>query len=319
MRLQSLMSWGLICAVVLLCGTLPAQSGVHLWRITEIFSNADGTIQFVELTTCCGSAGGEIFVGNQQVRSASNPVPFVFPANLDMTTANKHLLLGTDGYKALAGAPAVDYTIPSNFFSVNGDTLSFAVYDTMIFAAGVLPTDGTRSLNKNEEDSTDTNFVALNSPTNLHERTGSVTVVSGPPGVPDGTGGTTPLKVASSTLDGSSLRLTYDPTSCANAANHHILYGQKSGLPTAPGGAFTLMGGVCSIGNTSPYDWVGTPTPDDGGRLIWFLMTATDPNGVEGSWGVDSLGHERVGPGSGGASVACATIKNVANACGHTP
>src|SRR5437867_1499089 len=116
MKLRSLMSWGLICVVVLLCGTLPAQSGVHLWRITEIFSNADGTIQFIEMTTCCGSSGGEIFLGNQSLRSNSHA--FTFPGNLDMTTLNKHVLLGTTGYSALAGAPAVDYTIPSSFFSL---------------------------------------------------------------------------------------------------------------------------------------------------------------------------------------------------------
>jgi hypothetical protein len=42
---------------MLLLGSAPAFSGVHLWRVKEIFSNADGTIQFIELATCCGSTG----------------------------------------------------------------------------------------------------------------------------------------------------------------------------------------------------------------------------------------------------------------------
>jgi hypothetical protein len=116
MRPRQRLSWALIGAVVLLCGTFPAQSGVHLWRIEEIFSNADGTIQFIEMTTCCGSAGGETHLANQVLRS--NSKTFTFPADLTMATLNKHVLLGTTGYSALPGAPSVDYTIVDNFFSL---------------------------------------------------------------------------------------------------------------------------------------------------------------------------------------------------------
>src|SRR5262245_4219081 len=168
-----------VCFVVLLSSGPSAWSGVHLWRVSEIFSNADGTIQFIEMTTCCGSAGGEIFLAGQVLSSSSHS--FTFPGNLTMATANKHVLLGTSGYAALPGAPAPDYIIPSNFFSLGADNLAFSVYDTMIYPAGALSTDGTTSLNKNPEDTTDTTFSAANSPTNLHEQTGSVSAVSGPP------------------------------------------------------------------------------------------------------------------------------------------
>src|SRR5262245_22342574 len=174
----------LICFVVLLSSGVPAWSGVHLWRVTELFSNADGTIQFIEMTTCCGSAGGEVFVGGQHL--SSNGHDFVFPANLAPGT-NHHILLATDGFAALPGAPTRDYTIPANFFSTGGDTITFAVYDTMIFGAGTLPTNGSSSLNQNEDDATDTAFIAVNSPTNLGENTGSVNAGGGPPAVPDGT------------------------------------------------------------------------------------------------------------------------------------
>ena len=30
-----------------------ARGGSHLWVINEVFSNADGTIQFVEMYNCC--------------------------------------------------------------------------------------------------------------------------------------------------------------------------------------------------------------------------------------------------------------------------
>ena len=42
-----------------LAGT-PAMAGSHTWDIGEIFSNADGTIQFIELRN--GNTAGEIFL-----------------------------------------------------------------------------------------------------------------------------------------------------------------------------------------------------------------------------------------------------------------
>ncbi|HUD71333.1 MAG TPA: hypothetical protein VMQ62_05160 [Dongiaceae bacterium] len=311
---------GLPLAVLIACSALlipvpAARSGVHLWRITELFSNADGTIQFIEMTTCCGSAGGEIFVSGQHL--SSNSHDFIFPANLTMATANKHLLLATDGYAALPGAPVRDYTIPANFFSTSGDTLTFAVYDTWTVPGAAIPTNGTSSVNKNQDDATDTPFTATNSPTNLHEGTGSVTVVTGPPAIPDGRGGSTPLTVAPLASDGSSLRLSYDAASCTNASSHHLIYGQRTGLPSAPGGGFTVLGALCNIGNASTYDWTSIPDPPDGAGLLWYLIVAADATNVEGSWGKDGAGNERLGPGAGGSDGICSTAKSVTNSCGQ--
>ena len=319
MKLPTSISLILVCAVILVCSGAPAWAGVHLWRITEVYSNADGSVQFIEMTTTSMSGGGEIFLLNQ--RLTSNSHTFVFPGNIAPSgpgRPNKHILLATDGYTLLPGVPARDYKIDANFFSAGGDTVTFAVYDTWTFGPGLVPTDGTGSLNKNEDDDADTPFTARNSPTNLLEQTGTIGAAGGPPAVPDGLGGTSPLLVSSSTPDGSNLRLSYDIASCTNSvANHHIIYGQKSGLPAVPGGLYTPLGAVCGIGNAVPYDWASTPLPDDGQRLLWFLVVTTDSSGVEGSWGKDSLGNERNGPGNGGASGICAVTRSLTNTCGH--
>jgi hypothetical protein len=314
MKLPTRISWSLACAIILVCSSVPAWSGVHLWRIEEVYSNADGTIQFIEMTTCCMSSGGETGIMNQRLSSNLNFI--TFPANLPSGT-NHHLLMATDGYAALPGVPPRDFRIVDNFFSPAGDRISFAVYDSWTFGA-IVPTDGIDSLNKNPDDTTDTPFTRRNSPTNLREQTGTIGGAGGPPAVPDGLGGTTPLMVTAPTPDALNLRLSYDVASCATgAANHHIIYGQKSGLPSAPGGIYTPLGGVCNIGNTVPYDWIGTPPPDDGLRLLWFLVVTTDSAGVEGSWGKDSLGNERSGPGNGGSSGICALTRSLTNGCGH--
>ncbi len=308
-------SRALACLVILLGNAGPALSGVHLWRVKEIFSNADGTIQFIEIATCCGSTT-ENFLSGQAL--SSNTHTFTFPGNVAGSTLNKHVLLATSGFVGLPGAPAPDHIIADSFFSTTADTISFSIYDAMTIPAGSLPTDGTRSLNKDPNDSTDTNFVATNSPTNYSGQAGTINAVSGPPGVPDGTGGSTPMTVTATTPNASTLRVSFDTTTCTNAADHHILYGQRSGLPALPGGTYGLLGGVCRIGSATPYEWTGAPEASDGSGLIWFLVVATDAAGVEGSWGVDSAGAEPVGPGNGGSSGICAVVKNTANACGHS-
>jgi hypothetical protein len=305
----------LVGCLVLGFGTLPALAGVHLWRVKEIFSNPDGTIQFIEIATCCGSTS-ENFLSGQVLTSNTNS--FTFPSNVAGSTLNKHVLLATSAFAALPGAPPPDHIIVDNFFSTAADTIAFSVYDTLIFSAGQLPTDGTTSLNKDPDDTTDTTFTAVNSPTNYAGQTGTITAVSGPPGVPDGTGGTMPVTVTPTSADGSTLEVSYDVTSCTNAADHHILFGEGSGLPAAPGGVFTLLGSVCRIGNAPPYTWTDVPRAGDGTNLIWFLVVATDSAGVEGSWGLDSAGQERLGPGNDGASGTCAVVRSTANACGHT-
>ncbi|MFP6607219.1 MAG: hypothetical protein VCC19_11635, partial [Myxococcota bacterium] len=45
------------------CHAGPALAGIHTWDVNEVFSNADGTIQFVELWEAAGGAG-EVNVGN---------------------------------------------------------------------------------------------------------------------------------------------------------------------------------------------------------------------------------------------------------------
>ena len=310
-RWRSILGAGLLA---LLCGGAQAMAGVHLWRVKEVFSNSDGTIQFIELATCCGSTG-ENFTGGHHV--SSNSHDFIIPGNVSGTTFNKHILLATSGFAALPGAPTPDHIIVDNFFSTSGDTISFSVYDTMVFGAGTLPVDGTHSLNKDPNDDTDTNFTATNSPTNFNDASGSVNAGSGPPGVPDGSGGTTPMTVSALAADGSNLQVSFSTGACNNAATHHILYGQRTNLPGGAGGTISLLGSQCAIGTSSPYAWNAVPAPSDGKGLIWFIVVATNGSGLEGSWGRDSAGNERLGPGNGGASGSCALVRDTSYSCGH--
>lgn len=164
---------GLGLGLVALCGT-PALAGSHLWRFNEVFSNADGTIQFIEMMECCGAAN-EVALSGKWILSNTTGNQFNYPANLPLgSTANKHLLLATAGFAALPGAPTPDYIIVDNFFDLNQELLTYWLYPaaTFMFGPGALPTDGIMSLNVD-------GTTGVNSPTNFADETGSVDASSG--------------------------------------------------------------------------------------------------------------------------------------------
>src|SRR5437763_1705309 len=90
--------------------TTPTQAAFHLWQIREIYSNASGSLQFVELFCPFSS---QTFVGGQQI-SVSGGGTFTIPSNLSGDSLNHALLFGTSGIHA-AGAPTPDFIIGNNF------------------------------------------------------------------------------------------------------------------------------------------------------------------------------------------------------------
>ncbi|MCA9283742.1 MAG: hypothetical protein KDA22_00905 [Phycisphaerales bacterium] len=141
-----------------------AAAGSHLWEFSEVYSNADGSIQFIELHVPV-NAGGETFVGGKSITSLSTGNSFTFPNNLNGNTAFKYLLLATPDFAALPGAPAPDFTIPAGFLNANGDTLKYHVYDTWTF--GALPNDCIQSLDRDGS-------TGMNTPTNFPGVSGMV-------------------------------------------------------------------------------------------------------------------------------------------------
>lgn len=164
----------ILLSALLLALASPASAAFHLWDQTEAFSSPDGTVQFIELTTA--SNGQHQLIGHE-ISSAANL--YNFPSNLPSNaTAGTRFLIGTSSYAALAamqGAPAPDYTVPDNFFDPAGDTIDFAGFDIVVYAA--FPTDGVTSRD-------DVGGTAVNSPQNFAGATGSITVNVAPPPPP---------------------------------------------------------------------------------------------------------------------------------------
>ena len=154
-----------ICAAVLTVAQ-PASAGIHTWDVNEVFSNADGSIQFVELWEANGTPG-ETGVGNGTITSNTQSHSF---GNGPVTgpTTNKYYLIATQAFADLPGAPAPDEIIPEGkipFFATAGDTVAFGGFDSWTF--GAVPTNGTDSLDR-------LTGLGANTPTNYAGDTGTV-------------------------------------------------------------------------------------------------------------------------------------------------
>ena len=143
----------------------------HLWDFSEVYSNADGSVQFIELFV---ASNGEQFTRNERITSLSLGNTFTFPGETPAPTANHHLLLATPGFADLDGGVAPDFEIPVNFFDSSGDTLTFVGTVDPSVTFSNLPTDGTGSLHYPHLDFLNNGVSGVNSPTNYLGISGSI-------------------------------------------------------------------------------------------------------------------------------------------------
>ena len=145
--------------------TSRSQAAFHLWNLHEVYTNASGTLQFIELSTAFGS---QQFVGSQQINVSNigNTIThsLTIPSDLPGDTTGHDFLIGTAGLHA-AGGPVPDYIIPDGFLFSAGGSISFFGANSGPYSA--LPTDGLLSR-------TWTGGNATNSPQNFAGQVGSV-------------------------------------------------------------------------------------------------------------------------------------------------
>jgi hypothetical protein len=156
----------------------------HLWQITEVFSNADGSVQFIEMFDCCN---GENYVNGQTLEAVSDGMmkTFTFPSDIPLNkpTGGKSMLIATPGFANLTGGVTPDFTLPDPavsgpFFNPNAAsvTITFPGSFSSITgnASNPIPTDGRNSLRQSSSGMLST---GVNSPTNVDMQSGSVDLV----------------------------------------------------------------------------------------------------------------------------------------------
>jgi len=182
-----------------------ADASFHLWQITEIFSNADGTMQYIELTT---SASGQNFLSGHQVTAsqAGATHSFTLPTNLPGDTTNHKFLIGTQGFASL-GSVTPDYVVPNGFLFQPNGSVDFAGVDVVTYNA--LPTNGVSALDR-------AGNIVVNAPTNFGGDTGTIGAPQTPPQAPPQcTLSATPVVISA----GSSSTLS---ASCTPAATSYV-------------------------------------------------------------------------------------------------
>ena len=102
----------LLCAVLSVTSIRPAHATFHLYQINELYSNADGSVQFIELHEAFG-ANGQNFLAGHIISVTQGPMThsFTFPTNLPSSnTANTKVLIATPGFAGLgSNGGDVDY------------------------------------------------------------------------------------------------------------------------------------------------------------------------------------------------------------------
>ncbi len=158
-----------------------AGAAFHSWDITEVYSNADGSVQFIELATSTNNQDELI-----DHTLESDFVTFTFPMDLDPdemgngnnATANQHMLVATPAFASQPGAVTPDFVLEGpEFFDFVEDSLDFAGVNTFGWMSDELPTNGIDSFH--EPFGSDVRTIDINSPTNFAGEVGELPEPSG--------------------------------------------------------------------------------------------------------------------------------------------
>src|SRR5258705_10289368 len=101
-----------------------AGATFHLWSMSELYSNADGTIQFLEMTAL---TGGQQFLNGHILVASSGGVNHAIAFNHDLPgdSNGKRMLIATQGFADL-GIVTPDYIVPNGFFFQSGGSIDYA-------------------------------------------------------------------------------------------------------------------------------------------------------------------------------------------------
>ncbi len=173
----------LVAAAVRAAGTLVlaflasgANATFHTFVIEELYSDASGTVQFIELHEASGLNGQDLLAGHTLTSSSGATTRvYTFPTNLpNNLTANKRVLIATQAFANL-GIVTPDYIVPAPFLFPGGGTLNYALVDT--FAYPALPANGVDALYR-------TGAVAPDLATNYAGQSGAILPPPPPPATP---------------------------------------------------------------------------------------------------------------------------------------
>ena len=151
--------YALLLAGLALAGA--AHATFHLWRTDQIYSNADGTIQYIVMMAM---ASGQQFISGHSIAVSQGSTTHTYTFNDDMPSDSaivengggyygggtidgyKSILLATQGFANL-NAVKPDFIIPDGFlFTSGGGTINWGGGGYDMFTYTTIPMDGTMAL-----------------------------------------------------------------------------------------------------------------------------------------------------------------------------
>jgi len=141
-----------IAAAPLWLAAISAHALAPTFEVDQLYSNADGTIQFIVLHESSGQNGQDRWTGvTLHATGAGHDVTFTFDKDLPSAQTSRHyVLLATQGYRDAAaefpefGSVSPDYIIPTRFLATGAGAVAFADADTLQYDS--LPADGSEAL-----------------------------------------------------------------------------------------------------------------------------------------------------------------------------
>jgi hypothetical protein len=133
--------------MLLAMGVSIAHAAFHLFKIQQIYSNADGTVQFVVLTSFVDGEdrwSGHYIASISLDQKTEHSYPFANDLP-DGSTAGKSVLVATQGFASL-GLIKPDFVVANNFVVLGDGSVDFAGVDSISYSAGQIPTDGVKAL-----------------------------------------------------------------------------------------------------------------------------------------------------------------------------
>ena len=170
-----------LCALVLVSLVTPPAvwGGFHLWEISEVYSSADGSVQFVEMRA---QSGGQQFFktfgGNSPVVRSTNSLgtsTVLLTNDLPGSSSGRTCLIGTANLATLPGGVTPDFIIPPGFIrrATNGGAavVLFNPNSTFGLVTTNLPADGISALVRSGSSAL---VVPTNSPKNFQLQSNSI-------------------------------------------------------------------------------------------------------------------------------------------------
>ena len=153
--MKKLIHWAL--GALLASAAFAASASFHTFQVEQIFSNADGTIQYIVLHEFQGM-NGENMLSGHAISATQGAVSNTYTFMVDLPggecdgysctlapTANRRALIATQGFAALK-LVTPDYVVPNGFLPLGKGSINYAGYDFVTYSG--LPADGVNAMTR---------------------------------------------------------------------------------------------------------------------------------------------------------------------------